>query len=356
MEQRRRYVTGVDRGCCGRARRGVARALDGAPRRRDGIGAERIGDPRPATSSSIRPGWPAIRGARATSPSSPPSICSARERQPTTATWSGPKRTRDTRSRFGPAGTSGAFGVLASSLLSQHRFAEALDVSPGSGRGGLHFGRGARPARPRPLRAGALRRGRPRCSALSPRTRAISVSRRDWRAGPSCTGSPRKRVACLRAGARDEADRRHGMPQEQLAWFHLRLGDLALRYGHLGEAKDELEAGLAIAPGDCRLLAASGTTRMLSAATGARRRTMASRPSHAPSIPRRSVCFTTRTPRWATRRRRTSTTAPWRCRSCGSPAPFIAHGVSSSSTTVARSRGAGQGGGRASHAQRHLRL
>jgi tetratricopeptide (TPR) repeat protein len=45
------------------------------------------------------------------------------------------------------------------------------------------------------------------------------------------------------------------MPKEQLAWFHLRLGDLALRYGHLDEAKRELDAGLAIHPGDARVLA-----------------------------------------------------------------------------------------------------
>jgi tetratricopeptide (TPR) repeat protein len=53
-----------------------------------------------------------------------------------------------------------------------------------------------------------------------------------------------------------EAERRHGMPKEQLAWFHLRLGDLALRYGHLGEAEDQLDAGLAVETGDARLLAA----------------------------------------------------------------------------------------------------
>ena len=51
-----------------------------------------------------------------------------------------------------------------------------------------------------------------------------------------------------------EADRRHGVPREQVAWFHLRLGDLALRTGHLDEAERELHAGLRIAPSDYRLL------------------------------------------------------------------------------------------------------
>jgi tetratricopeptide (TPR) repeat protein len=59
------------------------------------------------------------------------------------------------------------------------------------------------------------------------------------------------------------AGRRHGMPREQLAWFHLRLGDLALRTGHLREAEHELDAGLAILPGDYRLL---GTLARLEAA------------------------------------------------------------------------------------------
>jgi tetratricopeptide (TPR) repeat protein len=54
--------------------------------------------------------------------------------------------------------------------------------------------------------------------------------------------------------ALDDAARRHGMPREQLAWFHLRLGDLALRTGHLSEAQHELDAGLAILPGDYRSL------------------------------------------------------------------------------------------------------
>jgi tetratricopeptide (TPR) repeat protein len=52
------------------------------------------------------------------------------------------------------------------------------------------------------------------------------------------------------------AERRHGLPPEQLAWFHLRLGDLALRTGHLAEAARELNAGLAILPTDYRLLGA----------------------------------------------------------------------------------------------------
>src|SRR5262249_13283973 len=68
-------------------------------------------------------------------------------------------------------------------------------------------------------------------------------------------GKPEEARRLLRT-AESEANRRHGMPKEQLAWFHLRLGDLAPRYGHLDEAREELDAGLVIHPEDARLLAA----------------------------------------------------------------------------------------------------
>ena len=42
-------------------------------------------------------------------------------------------------------------------------------------------------------------------------------------------GRPEEARRLLRL-ARDEAGRRHAMPKEQIAWFHLRLGDLALGY------------------------------------------------------------------------------------------------------------------------------
>jgi predicted Zn-dependent protease len=55
--------------------------------------------------------------------------------------------------------------------------------------------------------------------------------------------------------ARERALALHALPREQRAWFHLRVGDLALRYGRLRESKAALEAGLAESPDDHRLLA-----------------------------------------------------------------------------------------------------
>jgi tetratricopeptide (TPR) repeat protein len=60
----------------------------------------------------------------------------------------------------------------------------------------------------------------------------------------------------LLVAARDRALAAPGLPSEQRAWFHLRVGDLALRYGRLAEARRELEAGLAAAPNDHRVLGA----------------------------------------------------------------------------------------------------
>ncbi len=46
-----------------------------------------------------------------------------------------------------------------------------------------------------------------------------------------------------------------GLTREQRAWFELRVGEFAMRYGHSGEARAALGHGLAIAPDDYRLTA-----------------------------------------------------------------------------------------------------
>ena len=103
-------------------------------------------------------------------------------------------------------------------------------------------------------RAGPVRRGGPavRHAGHVPGDLGIAPRLARWAElhGPARGGATAAAAGDGRGG------RRHGMPREQLAWFHLRLGDLALRSGHLGEAEHELEAGLAILPGDYRLLGA----------------------------------------------------------------------------------------------------
>lgn len=54
--------------------------------------------------------------------------------------------------------------------------------------------------------------------------------------------------------AREDALSQVNLPREQKAWFHLRVGDLAFRYGHFEEAEEAWTSGLALAPTDHRLL------------------------------------------------------------------------------------------------------
>jgi tetratricopeptide (TPR) repeat protein len=60
----------------------------------------------------------------------------------------------------------------------------------------------------------------------------------------------RKLLADALASAKSQRD----LPKEQVAWFHLRLGDIDMRSGRLRGARAMLEAGLAVNPDDYRLL------------------------------------------------------------------------------------------------------
>lgn len=51
-----------------------------------------------------------------------------------------------------------------------------------------------------------------------------------------------------------DATTRRDLPKEQLAWFHLRLGDIDMRNGRVRGARSLFEAGLEIEPNDYRLL------------------------------------------------------------------------------------------------------
>ncbi len=60
----------------------------------------------------------------------------------------------------------------------------------------------------------------------------------------------------LLEGARDTAVKRKDLPREQLAWFNVRLGEHELRAGHTREGVGALRAALQLAPDDARALAA----------------------------------------------------------------------------------------------------
>jgi len=147
-----------------------------------------------------------------------------------------------------------AFGVLASSLLAQHRFAEALDV----GRALLAADSTSVAARglvaETELELGRYPEAGRDFGMLASYRGELGVAPRLAR-WEELRGHPEEARRLLRE-ARYVAAHRHGMPREQIAWFHWRLGDLALRAGRLSEAKAELESGLAVLPSDYRLLGA----------------------------------------------------------------------------------------------------
>jgi tetratricopeptide (TPR) repeat protein len=146
------------------------------------------------------------------------------------------------------------YALLAATLLAQHRFTEARDVArtlnardPGvpSQRAllaevELELGRYAA--------AGAL------FDSLWPARHELSVAPRlaRWAEIRGDTALARR----LLDGALAAARQRRDLPAEQLAWFHLRVGDFALRYGRLDAAEYALRRGLDVFPGDYRLLAA----------------------------------------------------------------------------------------------------
>jgi tetratricopeptide (TPR) repeat protein len=147
-----------------------------------------------------------------------------------------------------------AYGVLASSLLAQHRFVEALEV-----------GRALLAADTTSIAARGLVAETELELGHYPEAARLFGMLATYQADPGVAprlarweelrGHPLAARRLMRQ-ARDAASRRQAMPPEQLAWFQLRLGDLALRAGQLDEAERELQAGLGILPSDARLLAA----------------------------------------------------------------------------------------------------
>jgi tetratricopeptide (TPR) repeat protein len=145
-----------------------------------------------------------------------------------------------------------AFQVLASSLMGQHRFAEARSVAERL----VALDPAYRPARAMlgeiQLELGDYGEARRTFGMLFTSRGDLAVAPRYAR-WEELRGRPDQARLLLRK-AREEASRRHGMPVAHIAWFHWRLGDLLLRQGRLREAETELEAGLAKAPDDHRLL------------------------------------------------------------------------------------------------------
>jgi tetratricopeptide (TPR) repeat protein len=143
--------------------------------------------------------------------------------------------------------------VLAAALLAQHRFVEAHAAAralnalapgvPG------HQALLAEIA----LELGRYREARALFDSLWPARRELAVAPRLARWAELTGRVDLARRLLDRALA--DAKRRPDLPPEQVAWFCLRVGDLALRTGRLPEAEFAFRAGLDVHPDDYRLLA-----------------------------------------------------------------------------------------------------
>jgi tetratricopeptide (TPR) repeat protein len=144
--------------------------------------------------------------------------------------------------------------VLASALLSEHRFADAQEVARGlvasdpthvsyrAALGEIEF------------ELGRYADARATFDSLRAFKRELSVTPRlaRWEELTGHTDAARHLLHL----ALEEAERRTDLPQEQVAWFWLRLGDLELRAGRPDVASFAYGRGLRAHPEDYRLLAA----------------------------------------------------------------------------------------------------
>ncbi len=144
--------------------------------------------------------------------------------------------------------------TLASSLVAQHRFAEARDVArqlDADYPGVVPYEALLAELE---MEMGDYDAARALFDSLAADRAELSVAPRLAR-WLEISGEPDSALAILSA-ARDEAARRSDVPREQVAWFHLRVGDLLARCGRLDEADAVYRAGLEVREDDSRLLAA----------------------------------------------------------------------------------------------------
>jgi tetratricopeptide (TPR) repeat protein len=143
--------------------------------------------------------------------------------------------------------------VLASSLLARHRFPEALQEARALVAASPEVSSYRALLGEIEMEMGEYDAARATFAALDGVQRELAVAPRLARWAEITGRTPQARRLLLRALA--DASARVDLPNEQVAWFHLRVGDLELRDGRLRAAADAFRAGLAVRPGDERLLA-----------------------------------------------------------------------------------------------------
>jgi len=145
------------------------------------------------------------------------------------------------------------YALLANALLAQHRFTEAYAAARALDRRAPGVASHQALLAEIALELGRYEEARALFDSLWPARHELAVAPRLAR-WADLTGRVDLAQRLL-VGALADAETRRDLPPEQLAWFHLRVGDLALRTGRLDEAEFAFRRGLAVFPGDYRLLA-----------------------------------------------------------------------------------------------------
>jgi tetratricopeptide (TPR) repeat protein len=142
---------------------------------------------------------------------------------------------------------------LASSLLAQHRFAEARTAAQA-----LVAEEPDKPSYRALLAEIEMELGDYAAAAASfgrlgghEDNLAVAPRLARWEEMRGMAVQARNRLYAARA----QADGRADLPREQVAWFHLRVGDFELRAGRLRHAERAFREGLAVEPGDTRMYA-----------------------------------------------------------------------------------------------------
>lgn len=146
------------------------------------------------------------------------------------------------------------FALLANALLAQHRFTEAYAAALALNRQAPGVASHQALLAEVALELGRYGEAHALFDSLWPARHELAVAPRLAR-WAELTGHVDLAQRLL-TGALAEAKIRRDLPPEQLAWFHLRVGDLARRTGRLEDAELAFRGGLAAFPGDYRLLAA----------------------------------------------------------------------------------------------------
>ena len=156
--------------------------------------------------------------------------------------------------RVRPERNADTWAVLAAALLEQHRFLEAREAAEKLVE--------ATPETPAyraylaeiNLELGDYRAAGELFRSLEPAAENLDVAPRlaRWLE----INGRNDQARGLLYGALERARGTANLPAEQLAWFHLRVGDLELRNGRLDEAEEAFQAGLRVFPDDFRILAA----------------------------------------------------------------------------------------------------